>query len=117
VRLALTLALVITATVTANQPMESSWGWSTGEPVGSIAPFDRSVIGMQGSECLGFVIARGVVSQADHEAAEGFANIGDNFGLSMRPQSPLYQRVLELRGKPVEVVLRPLPERTLETIR
>lgn len=67
--------------------------------------------------CRGFVIASGVVSQADHEAAEGFANIGNDFGLSMRPGSPFYQRVLELRGKPVEVVLRPLPERTLERIK
>jgi hypothetical protein len=68
-------------------------------------------------ECKGFVIAAGIVSQADHEAAEGFANIGNDFGLSMRPSSPFYQRVLELRGKPVEVVLRPLPERTLERIK
>lgn len=68
-------------------------------------------------ECAGFVIARGIVSQADHEAAEGFANIGNDFGLSMRPASPLYQRVVELRGKPVEVVLRPIAEKTLERLR
>ena len=34
--------------------------------------------------------------QAEHEAADGFANVGEAFGFSMRPASPFYQRVLEL---------------------
>lgn len=115
VRLAITAMLIITATVAAQEP-EGAWGIYVGRPVGSVS-VATGWTGMQGAECPGYAIASGIVSQADHEAAEGFANIGNDFGLSMRPASPLYQRVLDLRGKPVEVVLRPLPERTLERIK
>lgn len=119
-RLALTLALVITATVTANQPMESSWGWSTGEPVGSIAPFDNSVIGMQGGECLGFVIARGQMQAIDHQIADGNFDIAS---LSKQPVASVFMprgavallRAKELDKQDVELVLRPIP--ALETIR
>jgi hypothetical protein len=90
-RLALTAVFVLSATVAAQSP--------------------------DTAECApGFVVASGVLSQADHEALEGFGNINE-FSFSMRPKSPLYLRVLELRGQAVEVVIRPLKPRELERIR
>jgi hypothetical protein len=113
-RLAITAAFVITATVAAQQP-EGSWGRELyRRPVGSVSlPWGE--VGMTG-DCSGFVVASGVLSQADHEAAEGYGNVNE-FGFSMRPESMWYRRVLELRGLPVEVVFRPIKPRELERIR
>lgn len=120
-RLTLTLALVITATVTANQPMESSWGWYRGTVQGNVLDSPYAV-GMQGSECLGFVIARGQMQAIDHQIADGNFDIAS---LSKQPVASVFMprgavallRAKELDKQDVELVLRPIQQRTLERIR
>lgn len=104
-RLALTATLVITATVSAGQ-----------QPEGSIGAYPVPPVVKMSGECPGYVIASGVVESADHEIESGYGNVNE-FAFAMRPQSPFYLRVVELRGQPVEVIFRPIKPRTLERVR
>jgi hypothetical protein len=76
-------------------------------------PFEQPVA-MSGS-CNARVLATGVVDSAEHEAAEGFAQIG-GVSLSVHPNGIPAQQLRELRGQRVDVMLRIVEPRALRKV-
>ncbi|HVL67212.1 MAG TPA: hypothetical protein VM364_08105 [Vicinamibacterales bacterium] len=105
VAMLLAAVTLLAVAIDAQPPTESSLGYHDAMP---------EIVGMSG-DCAGYVIGSGRVDAAAHEIEEGFAAIG-GVSLSMRPSSPLWRRVVELHGQPVEVVIRPVRPRGLERV-
>lgn len=115
------LALWFSGNADAQRP-EGAMGYDADLPpiVGNETPLRDNgtpfgVVGMTG-ECAGYVIASGRVDAADHELESGYVNV-NALSLSMRPESPWFRRLKELRDQPVEIVVRPLKPRGLEQVR
>lgn len=66
--------------------------------------------------CEGFVIARGRVNAAAHEWQDGSFNL-DTVTIVMPRGAVALLRAKDFDGKDAELVLRMIPQRTLETIR
>lgn len=74
-----------------------------------------AVIAESQTPCEGYVIATGILEGAEHEWQEGFANV-NQLSLSMRPESPWFQRLKDLRDQPVDILIRPRPKRELQQV-
>lgn len=82
---------------------------------GSLGTFPLPVeVGMTG-DCNARVLATGIVDSADHEAAEGFAQVG-GVSLAVHPNGIPAVLLRELRGQRVDVLLRIVEPRTLRKV-
>lgn len=53
-----------------------------------------------------YVITSGTLSATEHELAEGWFALGQATAILVKPDSPSWMRLRELRGKRVELVMR-----------
>jgi hypothetical protein len=104
--LVLVVIIAITPARSAQPPAEAALG---------VFPVP-AVVGMDGA-CDGSLIATGVLTSADHELAEGYLNVGRDFSIAMRPESPWFANVAALKGEQVEIVIRRVATRRREEVR
>lgn len=110
---------VVGATVTAQQP-SGMWGWYQSRAIGNEYVAWAGQTGMSGCE-PGYVIARGQLTAAEHELEVGTFNLqtlgAEPSATVMLPAgAEALSRARDLSLKDVELVLRPLPQRTLDRV-
>lgn len=110
---------VVGATVTAQQP-SGMWGWYQSRAIGNEYVAWAGQTGMSGCE-PGYVIARGQLQAAAHQITDGnfdIANFGEPAASVTMPRGAVaLLRAQDLDRKDVELILRELPQRTLERLR